>query len=125
MKLDCVFYYVMDSDRAVDFYSRTLGLTLVSRDVVARFRVDGLLFELVPTCDPTRCSGSGNARLTFEVPDIEEAAVSLRRKGVQVGEIEDVANGSFAPFTDPDGNELVLWQYASPVGRPAKGRAGS
>jgi catechol 2,3-dioxygenase-like lactoylglutathione lyase family enzyme len=113
MKLDCVFYYVTNLDRAVEFYAYALGLTLVSRDVVARFRVDGLLFELVPTADASRCSGAGNARVTFEVLDIQKEADALRRKGVSVGEIERVANGRPAPFTDPDGNELVLWQYAA------------
>ena len=113
MKLDCVFYYVTDLDRAVEFYAHTLGLTLVSRDVVARFRVDGLLFELVPTADPSQCSGAGNARVTFEVPDIQKEVEALRQKGVSVGEIERVANGRLAPFADPDGNELVLWQYAA------------
>lgn len=102
-----------DLDRAVEFYAHALGLTLVSRDVVARFRVDGLLFELVPTADASRCSGAGNARVMFEVLDIQMDADALRRKGVSVGEIERVANGRLATFTDPDGNELVLWQYAT------------
>lgn len=113
MKLDCVFYYVTDLDRAVEFYAHTLGLTLVSRDVVARFRVDGLLFELVPAADLSRCSGEGNARVTFEVPDIQKEVEALRRKGVSVGGIEGVANGLLASLMDPDGNELVLWQYAT------------
>lgn len=112
MKLDCVFYYVTNLDRAVEFYRRTLGLTLVSSDFVARFRVDGLLFELVPTADSSRCSGAGNARLTFEVSNIQEEVELLRRKGVAVGEIESVANGLLAPFADSEGNQLMLWQYS-------------
>jgi hypothetical protein len=36
---------------------RVLGLQLVSRDVVARFRVDGVLFELVPTTERRVLSG--------------------------------------------------------------------
>ena len=118
MKLDCVFYYVTNLDRAVEFYRHTLGLTLVSRDVVARFRVDGLQLELVPTADPSRCSGAGNARLTFEAADIREEVEMLRRNGVRVGEIERVANGLLAPFADSEGNQLMLWQYAS--GRPQR-----
>jgi len=113
MKLDCVFYYVTDLERAVEFYTRTLGLALCSRDAVARFRIDGLLFELVPTTDPLRCRGSGNARVTFETPDIREEVEALRAKGVAVGEIEQVANGLLAPFSDPDGNQLMLWQYTT------------
>lgn len=122
MRFDCVFYYVTDLDRAVDFYSRTLGLALLSRDVVARFRIDGLLFELVPAADRSRCSGAGNARVTFEVSDLEKEVELLRRKGVSVGDIERVANGSLAEFADPDGNQLVLWQYAS--GREGPAEAG-
>jgi catechol 2,3-dioxygenase-like lactoylglutathione lyase family enzyme len=110
MKLDCVFYYVTNLDRAVDFYRHTLGLALISRDVVARFRVDGLLLELVPTTDPTRCSERGNARVTFGVADIREELEVLRRKGVAVGEVEQVANGLLAPFADSEGNQLLLWQ---------------
>jgi predicted enzyme related to lactoylglutathione lyase len=115
MRLDCVFYYVKDLDRAVAFYSKTLGLALESRDAVARFRIDGLLLELVPTNDPSRCTGAGNARVTFEVADLQAEVEALRRKGVVVGNVERVTNGSLAPFADPDGNQLVLWQYA--VGR--------
>lgn len=120
MKLDCVFYYVSDLDRAVDFYERTLGLALESRDFVARFRVDGLLFELVPAADLPAGGGAGNARVVFEVPEIDAGVAELRRKGVPVGPVERVGNGALAHFRDPDGNDLLLWQYADrPGGTPA------
>jgi len=45
---DCVFYYVRDLEKAIAFYSNALGLKLTSSDAVARFDVDGVLFELVP-----------------------------------------------------------------------------
>jgi catechol 2,3-dioxygenase-like lactoylglutathione lyase family enzyme len=111
MKLcfDCVFYYVSDMDRAVDFYSNVLGLALQSRDVVARYSIDGVLFELVPVQE-RQLGGTGNARLCLSVADIREAVATLRAKGVRVGEIVRVANGRLARLPDPDGNELVLWQ---------------
>jgi len=76
------------------------------------FVVDGVLFELVPTTDPDVLSGRGSARLTLAVEQIETGAQDLRAKGVAVSEIRAVANGRLASLMDPDGNELVLWQYA-------------
>ena len=110
-RLDCVFYYVSDLDRAIHFYTIVLGFALDSRDDVARFRIDGLLFELVPTNTPELLSGQGNARLTLEVKDIEVAVQSLRVKNVTVSDIHQVSNGRLAEMKDPDGNEIVLWQY--------------
>ena len=112
MNFDCVFYYVSDLDRAVRFFSETLGLAMSSRDHVARFMIDGVLFELVPTTDASRYSGHGNARICFGVPDILRGVDELKRKGVSVSAVHQVENGFLATFTDPDGNELALWQFA-------------
>ena len=112
MNFDCVYYYVSDLDRAVRFFSETLGLGLSSRNHVARFTIDGVLFELVPTTDASRYSGHGNARLCFGVQDMPSAIGELARKGVSVSPIHQVENGLLTTFTDPDGNELALWQDA-------------
>jgi predicted enzyme related to lactoylglutathione lyase len=112
MKFDCVYYYVSDLDRAVRFYSEKLGLELESRDHVARFKIDGVLFELAPTGDASRYSGHGNARLCFSVQDMRSAVDDLERKGVPVSPVHHVENGLLSTFTDPDGNELALWQNA-------------
>ncbi len=111
-RLDCVFYYVSDLDRAIHFYTTVLGFALDSRDDVARFRIDGLLFELVPTNEPELLTGQGNARLTLEVKEIGVAVESLRAKGVTVSDIHQVSNGRLADLKDPDRNEIVLWQYS-------------
>ncbi len=111
-RFDCLFYYVSDLDRAITFYTNILGFRLASRDAVARFFVDGVLFELVPTTDPDVLSGQGNARLTLAVKRIEASVEELRARGVAVSEIRAVSNGRLASLKDPDGNELVLWQYA-------------
>ena len=108
---DCVFHYVRDLEKSIPFYSDLLGLDLSSRNVVARFDVDGVLFELVPTSDESLFHGGGNARLCLRVSDIEAAVTELRAKGVSVGEIEAVENVIVAGFEDLDGSELMLWQY--------------
>ena len=113
MSFDAVFYYVNDLDRAVSFYHEILGLRLVSRDFVARFDIDGVLFELVPATQERTVSGGGNGRLCLQVPNIQETAKELRERGVETSEVKEVSGGSLAFFRDPDGNELCLWQYAT------------
>lgn len=111
-KFDCIFYYVSDLDKSIFFYQNILGFQLKSRDVVARFDINGVLFELVPTDDKSQVSGQGNARLCLEVKkNIEEEVNHLKKQGIQIKDIKVVSNGKLATFLDPDGNEVVLWQY--------------
>jgi len=108
---DCVFHYVTDMDKAIAFYTDKLGLELTSRDVVARFDIDGVLFELVPVPDDVEVQGSGNARLCLRVENMHEALGELRTKGIQASQVHEVSNGMLASFEDLDGNEIYLWQY--------------
>jgi len=106
---DCVFHYVTDMDAAISFYTSVLGLRLVSRDVVARFDIDGVLFELVPASGAPAV-GTGGARLCLSVDDMSNAIAELRTAGVRVGTAREVENGLLASFEDPDGNEIFIWQ---------------
>ena len=108
---DCVFYYVSDMESAVSFYSDVLGFRLTSRDVVARFDIDGVLFELVPAREKRKLKCDGNARLCLKVDDINRAVEYLKKKGVTGGEIQKVENGRLASVEDLDGNEIYLWQH--------------
>lgn len=110
-RFDCVFYFVSNLDRAISFYETVLGFQLSSRDDVARFVIDGVLFELVPADHPALLTGSGNARLTLDVDDIESTMQTLGAKGVRTSGIRDVANGRVSSVYDPDGNEICVWQY--------------
>ena len=109
---DAVFYYVSDLKRAINFYQNVLGFMLTSQDAVARFDVDGVLFEVVPSDDPAMLSGEGNARLCLRVHNLEEAIQQLQRKGVHVMEPQVKRGGRLSSFRDPDGNEICLWEYA-------------
>lgn len=109
---DAVFYYVSDLDRAVQFYADVLGFKFLSKDVVARFDIGGVLFEVVPTHDTSKLQGCGNGRLCLKVDDISAAISALRARGVPTGDAEPKNNGVIARFCDPDGNEICLWQYA-------------
>jgi catechol 2,3-dioxygenase-like lactoylglutathione lyase family enzyme len=108
---DCVFYYVSDMERAITFYNGVLGMKLVSREVVARFDVDGVLFEIVPAPDTGKLREGGNARLTLKVDDIQQAVRELQSKGVPTSAVQEKPGGRLAFLEDPDGNEICLWQY--------------
>ena len=109
---DAVYYHVKDMDRAIAFYRHVLGFPLKSRDYVARFEVDGVLFELVPAPAGETVSGPGNARFSLGVSDIEAAIRSLGSRGVQATPAKHEVGGILSLFHDPDGNELCLWQSA-------------
>ena len=113
LSFDAVFYYVRDLERSIAFYREKLGLPLVSRDYVARFDIDGVLFELVPAPKKEGVSGTGNARLCFQVQEIKQAVAQLRSNGVEVSDIKTEPGGLLAFFKDPDRNELCLWQYTN------------
>jgi catechol 2,3-dioxygenase-like lactoylglutathione lyase family enzyme len=59
-----VFYYASDLENGIWFYRDVLGLKFVSRDVVARFDIDGVLFKIVPSPRKDKLPQiRGNARL--------------------------------------------------------------
>ena len=111
LAFDCVFYYVSDLDRAISFYRDLPGFAFKSRDAVARFDIDGILFELVPAPRGHDTGGGGHARLCLSVDDIQEATRYLEARDIPVSEIQDKDTGLLAAFRDPDGNEICLWQY--------------
>ncbi len=111
-KFDAVYYHVSDMEKSIAFYRDILGFRPVSRDYVARFDVDGVLFELVPNPPGNALTGSGNARLSLGVADIRQAARELGIKGVTTTPVKEEPGGLLSFFKDPDGNELCLWQAA-------------
>jgi len=110
LSFDAVFYYTSDMAKAIAFYRDVLGFPLKSRDYVARFDIDGVLFELVPNPAGVAVSGPGNARLSLGVKDIHEAVRELQVRGVVTTPIKEEPGGLLSYFKDPDGNELCLWQ---------------
>ena len=119
-KFDAVFYYVSDIERSIQFYRDVLGVEVSSRDFVARFHIDGVLFEIVPTTDQSKLHGGGNARLCLEVDDIAAAMRELQQKKIPTKGPQPETGGMLASFFDPDGNEICLWQYSNPALRRAE-----
>jgi catechol 2,3-dioxygenase-like lactoylglutathione lyase family enzyme len=118
LNFDCVFYYVSDLERAVAFYENVLGLKLQSKDAVARFDVDGVLLELVPTKHAERYGGKGNARLCLRVDNMQAARNDLLKLGVMSSEALDEGPGLLSSIHDLDGNEICLWEEKKTGSQP-------
>lgn len=106
-RIERVWFWVADMDRALKFYTEALGLELVRRygDEWAEL-----------ACEPVRLALHGGddrepgGTVAFEVEDLDEARFALELRGVvfepHAGEVEGVAR--FVSFADPDGNRLQL-----------------
>jgi catechol 2,3-dioxygenase-like lactoylglutathione lyase family enzyme len=128
LKLELVLLPVTDVDRAKTFYVEKAGFNLdVDHQPSEEFRV----VQMTPpgsACSVTIGKGitdaaPGSVRGThLVVTDIEAARSGLRERGVEVSEVRHMESGkwapgpdperrdygSFADFSDPDGNTWVL-----------------
>jgi catechol 2,3-dioxygenase-like lactoylglutathione lyase family enzyme len=111
-----VTIYVTNMDRAVKFYTETLGLKLAYRfgDHWASVEVGrGLTIGLHPTsvAGPA-VAPKGGPTIGLELTGtIEEAMKTLEGRGVSFHGLADEGKaGKFAHFEDPDGNLLYLAQ---------------
>ena len=113
-RLDLVFYWVADLDRAVAFYEGVLGLPLVRRDAGnwAEFDAGGRRFALHAAVEGQPMA-PGGATAVFSVDDLDRAKSELSAKGVSFSHEGDVSGyARFASFSDPDGNDVQLIEYA-------------
>lgn len=113
--------YITDMDRAVRFYTETLGLKLQHRagDHFATIDAGGLRIGLHPQEPHTPLPGTnGSIQIGLNVArPIEEVVDELKRRGVKFrGSIIDDDPVKIAFFGDPDGNDLYLCQYSGPGG---------
>ena len=108
--------YVSNMDRAVEFYTQTLGLRLTFRagnEWAGIDAGDGMQLGLHPASDQGPRPGTNGATIVgFSITQpIDDVVASLDQKGVQLTRpIIDDADGSIrlAYFRDPDGNDLYL-----------------
>lgn len=106
---------VSNMDRAVQFYTETLGLKLAYRfgDHWASVEVGkGLTIGLHPASADMPAGRKGSMTIGLELSgSIHEAMSTLEAKGVRFhGSVNEGKSGSFVSFEDPDGNQLYLAQ---------------
>jgi catechol 2,3-dioxygenase-like lactoylglutathione lyase family enzyme len=114
--------YVAEMDRAVRFYTETLGLRLRERFGDHWAAVDagaGLIIGLHPATREISAGRPGSMAIGFEATaPIEQAVTTLTARGVTFsgGVVGDKA-GKFAFFADPDGNPCYLFQMSAAPAR--------
>jgi catechol 2,3-dioxygenase-like lactoylglutathione lyase family enzyme len=134
LKLELVLVPVSDVDRAKAFYSDKAGFKV---DVDHRAGDDFRVVQLTPPGSACSISiGKGITKATpgsveglhLIVTDIEAAREELVGRGVEVGEVGHFEQGkwtpgpdpqrsdygSFANFSDPDGNSWILQEVRIP-----------
>jgi len=115
-KLKAVRIYVTDWDRALDFYSNTLGMPVVfagSETGWAEFDTGEahLAIERVSPDDTEGDDLVGRfVSVSLQVDDIQAIYETLRTRGVEFLEPPETQpwGGVLAHFRDPDGNVLTL-----------------
>ena len=98
---------VSDMDRAVRFYTETLGLKLINRygDHYAEIQAPELLIGLHLTSE--KITVGNNISIGFGIFDFNATVEILSSKGIEF-RIEDDGWVRLAFFTDHDNNELFL-----------------
>lgn len=105
--------YVSDMDRAVRFYTETLGLKLQYRAGQDWASIDagpGLVLGLHGEREGGRAGRGGSISVGFNVSEsLDRVVETLRARGVEFrGPIREDTAVRLAFFGDPDGNDLYL-----------------
>ena len=119
MKLELVAVTVSDVDRATAFYVDTIGF---NADHDHQVSPELRFVQLTPP--GSACSIAIGIGLTDMVPgsmkglqmvvdDVRAVRAELASRGAEISEVEDLPWGSFAHFSDPDGNAWSLQQITN------------
>ena len=111
-RVDFIAVPTQDQERAVRFYGETLGLERNpnSSDRWVEFETSNVTIAILPHEYTGRSEFvPSSAPIALRVPDIEEARRRLEAAGVEF-DVETIDSGvcHIAPFSDPDGNSLML-----------------
>ena len=117
-RVDFVAVPTQDQERAVRFYGETLGLERNpnSSDRWVEFETSNLTIAILPHEYTGRSEFTpSSAPIALRVPDVAEARRRLEAVGVEFG-MDTIDSGvcHIAPFTDPDGNSLMLHHRYAP-----------
>lgn len=110
-RVEHVWFWVADLDRAIAFYTEVLGLQLVRRDGDEWAELDARPIRLALH------AGAGEGRepggtVVFEVDDLDATMIAMQTHGASFGdqgEVDGIAR--FASFTDRDGNRMQLIEH--------------
>ena len=109
-----VFFDVQNMDRAIKFYTETLGLPLKTRhgDQWAEVDAGTISIGLHSTEDGEAVSSNGGGTISFSVSELDSIVRTLKDKGAQVGEVRNPPRGKFVMIKDSEGNYIHLIEFA-------------
>ena len=116
MKLELVPVPVSDVDRAKAFYTETIGFNAdhdhrVSDEVrFVQLTPPGSACSIAIGTGLTEMAPGSLKGLQMVVADVAAVRAELLRRGAEVSEVQVFPWGSFAFFSDPDGNSWALQQ---------------
>ena len=109
---DFAALFVTDYPRAVEFYRDTLGLEQsqeYGRIPGGEFETGNLTLQVVDATAIGREFEANGSPLALHVDDVEATRADLEAKGVAFqADTLDSGVCHMAPFSDPDGNTLML-----------------
>jgi len=112
--IDHIAIFVTDMDRAVEFYTQTLGLELGYRSPHwTEVMTPGVYIGLHPAEAVAGAkSGKATTQISFKVSNIKEVQQELQSRGITFSrEINEISPGKWmANFSDPDGNQLSIYE---------------
>jgi predicted enzyme related to lactoylglutathione lyase len=117
-RVDFIAVPTRDAQRAVRFYGETLGLERNpnSSDAWVEFETGNLTIAILPHEYTGRSEFTpSSAPIALRVEDVAEARARLETAGVEfASDTIDSGVCFIAPFTDPDGNSLMLHHRYAP-----------
>jgi glyoxylase I family protein len=106
--IDTVFYQVCNMDRAVAFYTGTLGLELDRREGNDWAELAAGPITLALSGELAVAPQNGGATVVLRTEALDDLAALLREAGTQMGQIQNVGGARMLDVYDPDGNQLVI-----------------
>jgi predicted enzyme related to lactoylglutathione lyase len=116
--VDFTTVFVQDYARAADFYGSTLGLERsvdYGKIPGGEFETGNLTLQVLEASAVGQEFKPRTHPIAFHVDDFEGARAELEGKGVSfLGETVDSGVCYMAPFSDPDGNVLLIHHRYAP-----------
>jgi catechol 2,3-dioxygenase-like lactoylglutathione lyase family enzyme len=118
-KIALISIPVSDQEAALSFYTDMLGCKVVQDMPFApgtrwlRLELPGVATQLVLATWFDDMPPGSLQGLVLATHDIEKTHAALRKRGLDISDIDKQPYGQEATFTDPDGNGWVLQQPAS------------
>ncbi len=116
-RTDFVSVPVTDLERSTAFYRDTVGLEQIGVATWPEFQLgeNVSLYLLDPTNIGQEFVGPHTSPIALRVADVAQAREELEGRGVVFdGDTFDTGVCHMAPFTDPDGNVLMLHRRYAP-----------